>query len=228
MDDKTTTKATLVNTNTWYDDFQVWLTEEQSLHNAQLVANHFSGSDWTRASLSAMLGNMRHESSINPNMYEYGYAWEDDRGYGLVQWTPRSKYWDWAVANGLPPERGESQLARIDYEIENDIQWIANGHGKRYGREEKYNISFAQFRANTEGYTLAQLTEAFMWNYEGPNYEAGLSSLPGRIAFAELAYDTLDFDGAIPGPPGGDQKLPYFVIRRHSTNMRRMGVRGRR
>ena len=209
--------------NTWYDDFQVWLTEEQSLHNAQLVANHFAGSDWTRASISAMLGNMRHESSINPNMYEYGYAWEDDRGYGLVQWTPRSKYWDWAVANGLPPERGESQLARIDYEVEHNIQWIAT--------EEIEWLSFEEFRTNARGWTVAKLTEAFTWGYERPNRQAGEDSMPGRIAFAELAYETLDFEGGTPGTPGdpGEQEqMPYFVIRRHSTNMRRMGMRGRR
>src|SRR5690554_8196280 len=81
----------------WISEYQRWLSETESLHNAQLVVNHFKGSDWTRESISAMCGNMRHESSINPDMYEYGYAWEDDRGYGLVQWTPRSKYWDWAV-----------------------------------------------------------------------------------------------------------------------------------
>ena len=58
-----------MNNTVWHDGYQVWLSEEQSLENAQLVANHFGGSDWTFGSLSAMLGNMRHESSINPNMY---------------------------------------------------------------------------------------------------------------------------------------------------------------
>lgn len=212
----------------WYDGFQVWLSIEQSLHNAQLVVNHFVGGDWTVESLSAMLGNMRHESTINPNMYEFGYEWEDDRGYGLVQWTPRSKFWNWAVGEGLDPERGESQLARMDYEIENNIQWIANGHAVRYGLANKYDITFAQFRSNTEGYSIAQLTEAFMWNYEGPRYDAGLTSLPARILFADLAIDSIDFGGISPGVPTDPNELPYFVTNRHSTNMRRQGVRGRR
>lgn len=190
----------------WITDYQVWLTEEQSLNNAQMVVNHFVGTDWTANSLCALCGNMRHESSINPDMYEYGYAWEEDRGYGLVQWTPRSKYWDWAESEGLSPRSGDSQLARIDYEIENNIQWIANGHSARYGYEDKYDISFAQFRTNAEGYSIAELVEAFMWNYEGPNYTAGQESLAARIAFAELCLAQLDFSGTPVDPDPTPQK----------------------
>lgn len=184
----------------WIDDFQRWLSEAESLQNAQLVANHFKGTDWTRESISAMLGNMRHESSINPNMYEYGYDWSADRGFGLVQWTPRSKYWDWAVLQGLEPRSGNSQLARIDYEVEHNIQWIANGHARRYGRETRYDYSFADFRTNAHRNTITQLTEAFMWNYEGPNYTAGSTSLASRQAFANRCFQELDWTGTGTNP----------------------------
>ena len=189
----------------WNEGYQVWLSEAQSLENAQLVANHFKGSDWTKESISALVGNMRHESSVNPNMYEYGKEWADDWGFGLVQWTPRSKYWDWAVANGLPPREGDSQLDRIDYEVENDIQWVANGHANRYGYSDKYDFSFAAFRTNAQSLTVEQLTEAFMWNYEGPNYTAGSNSLSERQAFARLAFNTIDFEG---GGGGSKPALP--------------------
>lgn len=191
----------------WISDYQRWLSEEESLNNAQMVVNYFVGTDWTAAALSALCGNMRHESSINPDMYEYGYDWADDRGFGLVQWTPRSKYWDWAEGEGLSPRLGDSQLARIQYETENNIQWIANGHSARYGLEDKYDISFSQFRANTPGYSLAELTEAFMWNYEGPAYSAGQSSLSGRIAFAERCLAELNFSG-VPIDPNPDDPTP--------------------
>lgn len=196
------------------------MTEAQSLHNAQLVANHFAGR-WTSQAISAMLGNMRVESSVNPNMYEFGYDWEEDRGFGLVQWTPRSKYWDWAVNNNLPPREGESQLARIDYEVENDIQWIPLA--------EYDNMTFEQFTLSTQH--VEYLTEVFTWSYERPRRDAGEQTMHTRKAFAVLCFQELDFDGDTPGTPGdpGDQEqTPYFVIRRHSTNMRRMGIRGRR
>ena len=179
----------------WNEGYQVWLTEAQSLENAQLIANHFSGSDWSKEAVSALAGNMRHESSVNPNMYEYGKDWADDWGFGLVQWTPRSKYWNWAEANGLPPREGDSQLARIDYEVDNNIQWVANGHANRYGYSDKYDFSFSAFRTNAQNLSVEQLTEAFMWNYEGPAYSAGTGSLSERQAFARKVFNAIDFAG---------------------------------
>ena len=190
----------------WNEGYQVWLSEAQSLENAQLIANHFKGSDWSKEAVSALVGNMRHESSVNPNMYEYGKEWADDWGFGLVQWTPRSKYWNWAEARGLAPRSGDSQLDRIDYEVENNIQWVANGHANRYGYSDKYDFSFSDFRTNAQSLSVEQLTEAFMWNYEGPAYSAGTGSLSERQAFARLVYDTIDFAGG--GAGGVKPALP--------------------
>jgi hypothetical protein len=183
----------------WISEYQRWLTEDESLQNAQMVVNKFVNTDWTKESLSAMLGNMRHESSINPNMYEYGYAWEDDRGFGLVQWTPRSKYWDWATAQGLDPYLGDSQLDRITYEVENNIQYYSTS---------SYPESFAEFRANAFGKTVEYLTECFTWNYERPNAQAGQDSMPGRKAFALRCYNELDFTGTGDGGGGTDPGTP--------------------
>ena len=203
----------------WNEGYQVWLSESQSLENAQLIANHFKGSDWTKESISALVGNMRHESSVNPNMYEYGKEWADDWGFGLVQWTPRSKYWNWAVANGLPPREGDSQLARIDYEVDNNIQWVANGHANRYGYSDKYDFSFADFRTNSQGLSVEQLTEAFMWNYEGPAYSAGTGSLSERQAFARLAFNTIDFAG------GGGGVKPALPVKEGTPTTDKYGQR---
>lgn len=181
----------------WIAPYQQILTETQALNNAQIVADHFAGTDWTRESLSAMLGNMKHESSVNPNMYEFGYSWNADRGFGLVQWTPRSKYWDWATARGLEPRSGNSQLERINFEVDNNIQWIA--------KATNFNgLTFAEFRSNSRGLTVAELTEAFTWGYERPNASAGRESMPARIAFAQLAYDTLDWSGTGSGGSSGE------------------------
>ena len=182
----------------WNEGYQVWLSESQSLENAQLIANHFKGSDWTKESISALVGNMRHESSVNPNMYEFGYDWADDRGFGLVQWTPRSKYWDWAVARNLPPREGDSQLARLDYEVDNNIQWIA------VDRVEGF--TFEEFRTNARGWSVDKLTEAFTWGYERPLESAGVASLPERKAFARKVFNTIDFAGG--GAGGVKPALP--------------------
>lgn len=180
----------------WHKGFQVWLTEAQSLENAQLVVNRAIKNGWAKNSICGMLGNMRHESSVNPNMYEYGYAWGANRGFGLVQWTPRSKYWDWAVSRGYSESKlrdGEAQLDRIDYEAKQGIQWIPT---------YQFPESFATFRKNGKKRSVAQCTEAFARGYERPLESALQASLPERIKFAQLCADKLDFSGASSG--GGD------------------------
>ena len=169
----------------WISEYQRWLSESESLQNAQLVANHLIPQGWTKESVSALCGNMRHESSINPDMYEFNYDWSQDRGYGLVQWTPRSKYWDWAVARNLPPRDGDSQLERIDYEVEQNIQWIATPN---------YPETYAEFRSSTQ--SMDYLVPAFTWNYERPDAESGQQSMSDRIAFAKRCLNELDFSGS--------------------------------
>jgi LysM repeat protein len=195
----------MTTTLTWINPNDTFLTQSQQLNNAQIVAYHFAGTDWTKESISALCGNMAHESSLNPDMHELGYNDSPTRGYGLVQWTPMTKYTDWASAAGLPWDSGDSQLARIDYEVNNNIQWIPDGLQARYGMGDKYNFSFSDFRKNTQGLSVNDLTEAFMWNYEGPSYSAGTNSLPARQSFANLCLSSLDWTGT----GGGTTPPPY-------------------
>lgn len=202
---------------TWIIKTDVWLTESESLNNAQLCADHFAGT-WSPEAICALCGNMRHESSINPDIWEFGYGHSLSRGYGMVQWTPASKYIDWATAAGLDWPQGDSQLARIDYEVDQDIQWIANGHQVRYGQGSKYDFSFADFRSNAPGLSVPEMAEAFMWNYEGPAYSAGLSSLQGRQDFAVLCSTSLNFEGGpiAPGPGDADKNVIYHLWLSHA------------
>lgn len=189
----------------WKNPFQVWLSESESLQNAQLVANRMLKNGWSKNAICAVLGNMRHESSVNPNMYEYGFAWGADRGFGLVQWTPRSKYWNWALSNGYPESElrnGEAQLDFMDYEMKNGIQWIATPN---------YPMSYKEFSVSKQ--SVDYLTQAFTWNYERPNAVAGMNSTPDRIRFAKMCYNKLDFSGAsTPSEPVDDTQLAILPI----------------
>lgn len=191
----------------WHNEFREWLSEDKALKNAQLVIDHLytDDKDWSKESIAGLLGNLRSESSVNPNMYEFGYSWQADRGFGLVQWTPRTKFVKWAEKNGYSEEEwrnGDAQLERIDYEVDNNIQYVPNGHEVRYGAGNKYDFSFADFRSNAHDLSVDELTEAFMWNYEGPAYSAGVDSLSERQAFANKVNDQLNWEGGNSG--GGD------------------------
>ena len=124
----------------WIHPSDVWLSQDQQLHNAQIVANHLIGVGWTPNGISGLLGNLGHESSVNPDIWEFGYNHSLSRGYGLVQWTPAYKYIDWANANNLPWDDGDSQLSRIDWEKQNGEQWIT---------KSAYPITFDQFAVST-------------------------------------------------------------------------------
>lgn len=189
---------------TWINGYQKWLSESESLKNAQKIVDYLytDSKDWSKESISALIGNMRHESSINPNMYEYGYSWGADRGFGLVQWTPRSKFWNWGSSRGYSASQlrsGNSQLARIDYEVDNNIQWIA--------KSSVFNgLTFKEFRTNSRKLSVNDLTEAFTWGYERPNAQAGAESMPARKAFANKAFNELKWSGGGGGDPDPDPK----------------------
>lgn len=169
----------------WITTEDTWLTEAESLQNAQLIATLCSGWGWSKNAICGMLGNMRHESSVNPNIWEFGYNHSTTRGYGLVQWTPATKLIDWANANSLDYTNGDTHMARINYEKANGIQWIATS---------TYNYSFDAFAVSTD--TVSNLTWAFARCYERPLESALQGSIAARISFAELCASSLTFTGS--------------------------------
>jgi N-acetylmuramoyl-L-alanine amidase len=137
-----------------------------------------------------MLGNMQSESAINPA------RWQSDRigwyagGFGLVQWTPATKYLDWASARSLPYKEMDSNLKRILYEVENGLQWYATS---------SYPLSFVEFTQSTE--SPEYLAQAFIRNYERPANQ----TQPLRSTQAKYWWDNLTGTGTIdPGGGGGD------------------------
>lgn len=127
---------------------------------------------WTPNSIAAMLGNMTAESSINPGRWQSDSVGSYSLGYGLVQWTPVTKYTDWCSQQGYSdPSEMDNNISRILYEVENKIQWYAT---------DSYNFSFAEFTKSEDN--PGTLAKAFLLNYERPadqsesvqNYRASL------------------------------------------------------
>lgn len=120
-----------------------------------------NGDPWTRESVAAMLGNMEHESGINPGRWQSGRVGDLKAGYSLVQWTPASKYIDWCRGRGLKPEQMPSAIDRINYEYDNpSVQWSPNA-GAEYGIEY---MSFSTFKHSTGD--VGYLAKMFAIKYE--------------------------------------------------------------
>lgn len=102
--------------------FNAGFTTEDQQRNAREIWGYFQGQGWTLEAVAGMLGNMEVESFINPAQWEQSYPIYGAGGFGLVQWTPWSKYTDWA-GSGWETNYNK-QLQRIQYELDNGLQWI--------------------------------------------------------------------------------------------------------
>jgi hypothetical protein len=141
--------------------------------NALYIKNTLTAQGWSLTAIAGMLGNMQAESTINPGRWQNDSPGNTSLGYGLVQWTPSTKYTDWCREQGLTdPSHIDSSLARILYEVDNSIQWISTS---------TYNFSFKTFSTSTE--SVSTLAKAFLLCYERPadqsesvqNYRASLA-----------------------------------------------------
>lgn len=137
-------------------------------NNAIMVWMYFKSRGWTMEAVAGMLGNMQMESMINPTS-------TDGIAYGLVQWTPISKLEQWCIDENYMLEDGRGQCARIQYEMENEIQWFT----------ADYNMTFREYSQNAGD--PQELAHVFMANYERPYY----FSYWERATFAQYWYDYL-------------------------------------
>lgn len=152
-----------------------YLTMEQMTGNAQYILNYLMARGWTKEAVCAMLGNMQSESTINPGIWQGLDSSRVDLGYGLVQWTPSTKYTSWANGRGYAIGDIDGQLERIIYEKENSIQW----------QQVTTTMTFAQFSTSTA--SVETLAELFELNYE---QHAG-SAQPARKTQARYWYNNL-------------------------------------
>lgn len=176
-----------------------YLSQSEMKNNATIVWNYLGSKGWTINAVSALLGNMQSESTINPNIWE-SLTVDYSRGYGLVQWTPATKYIDWAGADW---ENGDKELDRIIYEVDNGLQWFSNPNAPIVNPP----ITFKEFTTSTE--SPATLANYFLWYYEHP----AETIQPIRAEQANAWYEFLS--GKPPEPPeppiGKQGKLPIWA-----------------
>lgn len=174
------------------------ITTAEQEQNVRNLAAYFRSRGWTDNAIAAMCGNMQTESYLNPGQYQHGYpVGTASGGFGLVQWTPRTKFSDWA---GSAWESDfDLQPARIQYELENGLQW-------QYREGYTQYISFADFAVSTA--SVDYLTGAWLYYYEGPADPA--ASITLRRQQAARWYTFL---GNTPTPALGIPIWMLFKIR---------------
>ena len=137
-----------------------YLGDSQKAVNAQYIWEYLRTRGWTKNAVSGLLGNMETESTINPGIWQSLNANNTRGGFGLTQWTPATKYLNWARSQGLSATEINSQLQRILYEatdLSTNRQWWSTA---------SYKITFEQFTHSTD--SAYQLACAFLHCYERP------------------------------------------------------------
>ena len=137
-----------------------YLSMEEMETNALYIYDYLSARGWTKNAVAGLLGNLQTESTINPAIWQSLNAGNTSGGFGLVQWTPSTKYTNWASANSLDPSAMDSNLLRILYEVDNNLQWGNDSKGN------KPPFNFLGFtKSNLSPSTLGIL---FLHHYERP------------------------------------------------------------
>lgn len=156
-----------------------FLTQDEMDINAQWIAGYMAPYGWTPNSICGMLGNMQVESTVNPGIWQNLDDGNLNLGYGLVQWTPATIFLDWVENTVWESDSMEGNLERINYELENGLQWIPT---------TQYPQTFQQFKDSFQTPTV--LADMFLKNYERP----ANPNQPIRGVWAERYFQLLDFD----------------------------------
>jgi hypothetical protein len=181
-------------------DTNAFLSMDEMTVNAQYILDFFTGLNrgFTKNAICALLGNMQSESSINFGIYEGLNSASSTNGFGLVQWTPNTKYFDWASANGYANDHVNGELQRILWEIDHNQQWINSLDPK--GR------SFLEFMQSAD--SANDLAMAFIQAYERP----ANPDQPNRGTQADYWFSTLTSGGGvIPTPPNTQDSQKQLI-----------------
>lgn len=153
-----------------------YLSLELMTQNARYVYQYLTARGWTRNAVCGLLGNMQSESTMNPGIWQSLNYGNYSGGYGLVQWTPATKYTNWAAANGYDIGDINGQLRWIDEVMASSGEWIPTA---------EYPLSFAEFKVSTE--SPEYLASVFLKNFE----RAGVEKEEERRTQARYWYNNI-------------------------------------
>ena len=172
--------------NDYYDP----LSDEQ-YDNAILIHAYLQNEGFTDAAIAGILGNFQRESTINPGIWQSLNQGNLNGGYGLAQWTPATKYLDYATANNIDTNNADTNgPGQLDFLLYSALhgEWLLR---PAYG----YTYTWDQFKVLTDPQEAAS---AFLYQYERP---AVYTSEPERRQYAQTWYD--EMQNGWPSDPGG-------------------------
>ena len=164
---------------------------QEQLENMMMITSYMhTHTSATDACIAGIIGNMVRESTLNPNLWQNGIG-VTSGGYGLVQWTPATKYLN---SSYCPSDyatnataNGEGQMECLVYGIEHT--WDQPG-GEWAPSYDGYSYTYQQFYALTDP---EEACKAFLHQYE----RAGVAALNDRLTAAVWVFNHMTTWGEI-------------------------------
>lgn len=206
-----------------------YLNQSEMENNANIIINHFRLIGINDVTISALLGNMESESTINPELEEVG-----GQGYGVVQWTPITVLQNHCNTLGLSPySSGDVQLQVLLPEILGNPSSVNEWYSSSGFISNYYNsgatsdmigLTGQDFLSNNMGWTPDKLAILFMACYERPSYDPSINHYTQRMQNALKWYEYMG--GVIPPTPptptqSNRNKFPWVLYSRKLRNRRK-------
>lgn len=176
-----------------------YLTMQEIRYNGSIIANMLIPEGWTLNAVCGMLANMQCESNVNPGIWQGLNYGNMSGGFGLVQWTPATKYINWCKSTfGETADytNGDYQISRILWELQNGEQWGGSPTG----------MSFREFTQSTR--SAYELAVEFLLAYERPlDHGPSVQAYRGGIGNDWWEY----FGGTVPDIPEEPDPIPEGV-----------------
>ena len=175
-----------------------YLSQSEMDNNAVITAMYLTQLGWSRSAIAGLLGNFRRESNINPGIWQNLYP-DPDNGYGLAQWTPSTKWTNYATSHGYAIDDGYKQLDFLDTDPIGD-----------YIPTSTYPESLAQYKVSMQ--SPEHCASAWLYNYE----RAGVVAEQERRQWARYYYDLIENIPTLPPiyPGWQTRKMkPWQMIR---------------
>lgn len=146
--------------------------------NAKEFYNYFNALGFTLESICGMLGNIEHESFLNPGQGQIGGG----GGLGFIQWTPSTDLTNYVSGNWYD---GARQCDLINRE----------GTGAVSGRW----IKTSQYKYNWTQFSKLRDVEEATRSYLAERERSGVAAITQRLQYANYWYQFLS--GEQPEPP---------------------------
>lgn len=182
------------------DDRKLTLAEREN--NADIIIAYYRSINYDDRTIASIVGNMDLESDLSPVRNEMKGS-----GYGLVQWSPKSKLINHCRILGLSPyTSGDVQLKVVDKELgsPNVNEWYTtstfiNNYISSGATSSMIGVTASEFKLNSKNFSLDDLTVLFMAGYLRPDYNPSDNHIVLRKALTKMWYAYMG--GVVPPTP---------------------------